>query len=55
MAPDGALSVVPLRIGASDGTVTQVIDGALKAGDRVVVGVRRAARRGGRLRRVPRL
>jgi HlyD family secretion protein len=55
MAPDGALSVVPLRIGASDGTVTQVIDGALKAGDRVVIGVRRAARRGGRLRRVPRL
>lgn len=55
MAPDGALSAVPLRIGASDDTVTQVIDGALKAGDRVVVGVRRAARRGGRLRRVPRL
>lgn len=55
MAPDGALSAVPLRIGASDGTVTQVIDGALKAGDRVVVGVRRARRRGERLRRVPRL
>lgn len=55
MAPDGALSAVPLRIGASDGTVTEVIDGALKAGDRVVVGVRRARRRGGRLRRVPRL
>lgn len=40
-AKSGGLTAVPLRIGAGDGSFTRVVEGALKPGDQVVVGVKR--------------
>jgi len=46
VAPNGTFTPVALRLGVSDGTVTEVLSGDLKVGQQVVVGLaeRRAAR-----------
>jgi HlyD family secretion protein len=38
-APDGALRPVPVRTGLTDGRYTQVLEGGLREGDRIAVGV----------------
>ncbi|MGQ0662400.1 MAG: efflux RND transporter periplasmic adaptor subunit [Pseudomonadota bacterium] len=54
LGPDDELQPVRVRLGASDGTFTHVLDGALAAGDRVVVGIMRAPKAGRRLSLLPR-
>lgn len=51
--PDGGLVAVSLKVGARDGSFTQVVDGELKPGDQVVVGIRRKAGKRKRPLRLP--
>ncbi|MEW9900954.1 efflux RND transporter periplasmic adaptor subunit [Chitinivorax sp. PXF-14] len=47
------LRAIPLRVGLTDGRVTEVVEGALKEGDRVVVGDNQAESKSGGLAQPP--